>query len=225
MRRSAAPPRASAPPRRCRWFCLAFILVWGLRSVWLATTAFLAIVVGLIWTAFFAVAVFEDLNLISVAFAVLFVGLAEDFVIHFGLRVREGIDSGAQHLKALGDSAEGAGSALLFLAAATATGFLAFVPTEYVGLAELGMIASMGMVIALVVTLTLMPALLSLRPLPQRPRRILDAAVTAESGSAAPCRTHRRARRRCRRRWRPCPWAGCNSIPIHSISRIPAPSP
>ncbi len=161
---------------------LAFILVWGLRSVWLATTGFLTIVVGLIWTAFFATAVFEDLNLISVAFAVLFVGLAEDFVIHFGLRVREGIDSGAQHVKALGDSAEGAGSALLFLALATATGFLAFVPTEYVGLAELGMIASMGMVIALVVTLTLMPALLSLRPLPRRPRRILNAAVTAESG-------------------------------------------
>jgi uncharacterized protein len=161
---------------------LAFILVWGLRSVWLATTAFLAIVVGLIWTAFFGVAVFEDLNLISVAFAVLFVGLAEDFVIHFGLRVREGIDSDGQQMKALGDAADGAGSALLFLAAATATGFLAFVPTEYVGLAELGMIASMGMVIALVVTLTLMPALLSLRPLPQRPRRILDAAVTAESG-------------------------------------------
>ncbi|HVR67687.1 MAG TPA: MMPL family transporter [Verrucomicrobiae bacterium] len=161
---------------------LAFILVWGLRSIWLAATGFLTIVVGLIWTAFFAVVAFEELNLISVAFAVLFVGLAEDFVIHFGLRVREGIDSGAQHLKALGDSAEGAGSALLFLALATATGFLAFVPTEYVGLAELGVIASMGMVIALVVTLTLMPALLSLRPLPQRPRRILDAAVTAESG-------------------------------------------
>jgi hypothetical protein len=161
---------------------LAFILVWGLRSIWLATTAFLTIVVGLTWTAFFAVFAFDELNLISVAFAVLFVGLAEDFVIHFGLRVREGIDSGGQHVKALGDSADGAGSALLFLAAATATGFLAFVPTEYVGLAELGMIASMGMVIALFITLTLMPALLSLRPLPQRPRRILEAAVTAESG-------------------------------------------
>ncbi|HEY7689031.1 MAG TPA: hypothetical protein VH835_10070, partial [Dongiaceae bacterium] len=83
---------------------------------------------------------------------------------------------------ALRSSAEGAGSALLFLAAATATGFLAFVPTEYVGLAELGIIASAGMAIALVVTLTLMPVLLSLRPLQRRPRRILEAAVTAESG-------------------------------------------
>jgi hopanoid biosynthesis associated RND transporter like protein HpnN len=161
---------------------LAMILIWGLRSIWLATTGFVTIVVGLIWTAFFAVVAFEDLNLISVAFAVLFVGLAEDFVIHFGLRVREGIDSGGQNMQALGNAAEGAGSALLFLAIATATGFLAFVPTEYIGLAELGMIASMGMVIALVVTLTLMPALLTLLPLPQRSRRILEAAVSAESG-------------------------------------------
>src|SRR5262245_11357847 len=161
---------------------LAFILIWGLRSPWLAATAFLTIVVGLIWTAFFAVTAFDELNLISVTFAVLFVGLAEDFVIHFGLRVREGIDSGRELAPALGESAEGAGSALLFLAAATATGFLAFVPTEYTGLAELGIIASAGMVIALFITLTLMPALLSLRPLARRPRRNLEAAVTAESG-------------------------------------------
>jgi uncharacterized protein len=161
---------------------LAFILVWGLRSLWLAGTAFITIVVGLIWTAFFAVTAFEELNLISVTFAVLFVGLAEDFVIHFGLRVREGIDSGREQTEALGDSAQGAGSALLFLAVATATGFLAFVPTEYTGLAELGVIASGGMVIALFVTLTLMPALLALRPLARRPRRSLEAAVSAESG-------------------------------------------
>jgi uncharacterized protein len=161
---------------------LAFILIWGLRSPWLAATAFLTIIVGLIWTAFFAVTAFDELNLISVTFAVLFVGLAEDFVIHFGLRVREGIDSGQALANAMGESAEGAGSALLFLAAATATGFLAFVPTEYTGLAELGIIASAGMVIALFITLTLMPALLALRPLKQRPRRSLDAAVSAESG-------------------------------------------
>jgi len=161
---------------------LAFILVWGLRSLWLAATAFLTIIVGLIWTAFFAVVVFTDLNLISVTFAVLFVGLAEDFVIHFGLRVREGIDSGSDYAQAFSQAAEGAGSALLFLAAATAIGFLAFVPTEYVGLAELGVIASAGMVIALITTLTLMPALLSLRPPPRRPRRSLEVAVHAESG-------------------------------------------
>jgi hypothetical protein len=160
---------------------LASILIWGLRSPWLATVAFLTIVVGLIWTAFFATAVFAQLNLISIAFAVLFVGLAEDFVIHFGLRIREGIDSGNDNLRALGDAAAGAGSALLFLAVATAIGFLAFVPTQYVGLAELGIIASAGMVIALVATLTVMPALLALRPLPRRPRRNMPTAVAAES--------------------------------------------
>ncbi|MEN8184403.1 MAG: MMPL family transporter, partial [Myxococcota bacterium] len=51
---------------------------------------------------------------------------------------------------------------LVLCAISTAIGFYAFVPTDYSGVAELGLIAGTGMFISLVCTLTLLPALLSL---------------------------------------------------------------
>ena len=57
-------------------------------------------------------------------------------------------------------------------------GFIAFVPTDYQGLAELGIISAAGMVVAWGMSLTLLPALLQLMPLP--------ATSTATAGTATP---------------------------------------
>jgi hopanoid biosynthesis associated RND transporter like protein HpnN len=57
------------------------------------------------------------------------------------------------------------GESLSLCAVTTAIGFYAFIPTDYDGVAELGWISGTGMFISLVVTLTLLPALLSLFPI------------------------------------------------------------
>ena len=53
-----------------------------------------------------------------------------------------------------------AGAPLTLAAFATAAGFLSFLPTAYKGLSELGLIAGLGMLIAFVTSITLLPALL-----------------------------------------------------------------
>ena len=142
------------------------LLIAGLRSLWLILPALLTLVTGLIWTAAFAALSIGHLNLISVAFAVLFVGLGIDFSIHFCLRYREALGETKNRSSALGIAAADVGGSLTIGALCAALGFLAFLPTEYRGLAELGVISAGGMLVALFLNLTLLPALLKLFPTP-----------------------------------------------------------
>jgi hopanoid biosynthesis associated RND transporter like protein HpnN len=144
---------------------VSLLIVVGLRSGRLVAGTLVTLVCGLIWTAAFATAAVGTLNLMSVAFAVLFIGLSVDFGIHFCLRYREELAAGLDHAPALRAAAAGVGQALTLSALAAAAGFFAFVPTAYIGLSELGIIAGVGMFIALFTNLTLLPALLSLWPM------------------------------------------------------------
>jgi uncharacterized protein len=146
------------------------LLVWGLGSLRLIAATLITLAVGLIVTAAFAALTIGRLNLISVTFAVLFVGLGVDFGIHLVLRYREALAARGDHGPALRSAIAGVGGPLSLSALCAAFGFLAFVPTDYRGLAELGVISAAGMAIAWLASLTLLPALLDLMPLP-RPRR------------------------------------------------------
>ncbi len=148
---------------------LSFILVTillaiGLRRFRLVLATLVTLLVGLTLTGFFAAVAVGELNLISVAFAVLFIGLSVDFGIHFALRVEEEFDRGADGAEALRRAAAGVGGALTLTAVAAAIGFFSFLPTTYRGLSELGLISGVGMFIALFANLTLLPALLTLVP-------------------------------------------------------------
>jgi hopanoid biosynthesis associated RND transporter like protein HpnN len=139
------------------------LLVVGLRSGRLVEATTFSLLVGLAWTAAFAVAAVGELNLISVAFAVLFIGFGVDFGIHFCLRAKEYIDADMGPARALEEAAAGVAPGLTLTTISASIGFLAFVPTDYQGLVELGIISSAGMVVALFTSLTLVPAYLSLR--------------------------------------------------------------
>jgi uncharacterized protein len=163
---------------------VAVLLVVGLGSPRLAGATVATLLMGLTWTAAFALVAIGSLNLISVAFAVLFIGLSVDFGIHFGLRYREGIDSGAGHKVALEQAASGVGGALTLSAVAAAIGFFSFLPTDYQGLAELGLIAGVGMFIALFANVTVLPALLTLMPLSPKPVRRASMRSGGRVGSS-----------------------------------------
>jgi uncharacterized protein len=159
---------------------LVTVLVFlGLRSPRLVFATIVTLLFSLIWTATFAAVAIGYLNLISVAFAVLFIGLAVDFSIQFGLRYKEGIDRGGSIREALESAAAGTGVAVGLAALCAAIGFFAFVPTKYIGLSQLGIIAGGGMFIGFVATLTLLPALLAVMPLRPRPRAPEERAEPA----------------------------------------------
>ena len=138
-----------------------FILWMALRWWRIIFAVFVSLAVGLSITAALGLMLVGALNLISVYFAVLFVGLGVDFGIQFSVRYRaERHEVDGLH-EALLHAGRRAGAPLTLAALATAAGFLAFLPTAYKGLSELGLIAGFGMLIAFVTSITLLPALLS----------------------------------------------------------------
>ena len=147
---------------------VAVVLFVGLGSVRLVVATLITLVVGLILTGGFAAVAVGHLNMISVAFAILYIGLGVDYAIHLGLRYREVLREGGGAGGAMARAAGDVGGALMVCTATTSIGLFSFVPTAYRGVSELGIIAGGGMVIALVTTLTLLPALVALRPLTPR---------------------------------------------------------
>ena len=157
----------------------ALVALWlwlAVRSWRLALPVLGTLLLGLVVTTGLAAVTVGTLNLISVAFAVLFVGIAVDFAIQFGTRFREAQSRHGQDIQAPGQghvaaalawTARHAGVQIMVAAAATASGFLAFVPTSFTGVAELGFIAGAGMLVAFACTMTFLPAATALcRPRP-----------------------------------------------------------
>ncbi len=206
------------------------ILLAGLGSVKLALVTVVSLVTGLALTAAFATLTVGELNLISVAFAVLYIGLGVDFAIHYCLRYREHLinddvpasavvpanagtrsddvpaQPAALHSRGASSAKAGAvpasavipaqagtrhalmhtstsiGGSLFLCAISTAIGFFAFIPTAYTGVAELGWISGFGMLISFAITLTVIPALLSLLPFrPGAPARTIGGSRLVET--------------------------------------------
>ncbi len=141
---------------------IALWLYLALRSWRLILPILATLVLGLVLTISFAALAIGAMNLISVAFAILFIGLAVDFAIQFCVRLRDVRHGEPDLLTAIPETARQAGGQIALAATATACGFLAFSPTAFVGVAELGIIAGMGMFIAFGCTVTFLPALLAL---------------------------------------------------------------
>lgn len=144
---------------------LVFVVQWiGLRSVKLLITTYIVLVMGLILTAGFAAVTVGHLNVISIAFASLYIGLGVDYAIHICLHYREGKADGLSNSEAILISIRDVGSSLFLCALATAIGFFAFIPTDYAGVSELGVISGGGIFIGLIISLTVLPALFCVFP-------------------------------------------------------------
>jgi len=151
---------------------VAILLAWGIRSLRLVLGILAALICGLVWTAGFTTLAIGHLNLVSVAFAVLFIGLGVDFGIHFALRFREERLGAGDQREVMRRTGHGLAMPLGLSATAAAISFFSFIPTDYRGLSELGLIAGAGMFIAFAATFTVIPAFLSLLP-PSAPRTAL----------------------------------------------------
>ncbi len=151
---------------------VAFLLWAALKSPRIVFAILLSVAVGLLVTAALGLMMVGALNLISVAFAVLFVGIGADFGIQFSVRYRAERHRLEDLREALVAAAARAGRPLALAAAATACGFLAFLPTVYRGVSELGLIAGVGMIVAFLASITVLPAALMILKPPGEPAEI-----------------------------------------------------
>jgi hopanoid biosynthesis associated RND transporter like protein HpnN len=167
------------------WMVGLVMIVAMLTVLWLAVRSWQIVgailgttIAGLIVTTAIGLMTVGELNLISVAFIPLFVGLGVDFGIQLGVRFQAERLTHTTPIAAMTAAATALSAPLLLAAGAVCLGFLAFLPTAYVGIAELGVIAGLGMIVALVFSVTLLPALLMLLR-PSQPRAELGNPALA----------------------------------------------
>ena len=132
---------------------------------------------GLAITAAVGLLVVGAFNPISLAFAVLCVGLGADFAIQFSVRYRAERQACGELRKAVALTSLSVGLPLTLAAASAAAGFMSFLPTDYIGMAELGLIAGLGMAIAYLTSMLLLPALLQTFDPPPEPHPLGYSAM------------------------------------------------
>ncbi len=146
------------------------VILWlALHSARLILAVFVALFTGLFVTAAAGLALAGSFNPISIAFFVLFVGIGVDFGLQFSVAYRAERFERDDLMGALTSTAANTGGRLALAAGATAAGFMAFTPTSYKGLAELGEIAGLGMIVAFIMSITVLPAMLRLLNPPAEP--------------------------------------------------------
>jgi uncharacterized protein len=152
---------------------VVLVILWmALHSAKIISAVFLNLFIGLSLTTAVGLMMVGSLNLLSVAFAVLFIGLGVDFGIQYSVRYRSERFKSNDLRLALEKAAERSAVPLSLAAMATAAGFLCFLPTDYKGISELGEIAGAGMLIAFTTSITVLPALLNLLNPPGEPEPV-----------------------------------------------------
>lgn len=140
---------------------IVLFLFLALHSPPLVIAVMITTAAGLVVTAALGLLMVGELNPISVAFAALFVGLGIDFGIQFAVRFRADRYQQPDGAVALRAAARGVGWSLTLAAVSLLAGFFAFLPTKFRGVSELGLIAGVGMIVAYLFALTLLPALIA----------------------------------------------------------------
>ncbi|MDE3174904.1 MAG: MMPL family transporter [Pseudomonadota bacterium] len=144
-------------------FAIVLLILWlALRSFKLMFAVFVNLLVGLPITAAVGLLLVGTFNLISVYFAVLFVGIGIDFSIQYSVRYRAERHEIPDLREAIRAAGHYVAAPLTLAGVATALGFFSFLPTHYKGVSELGVIAGCGMLIAYASSVTVLPALISL---------------------------------------------------------------
>jgi len=143
---------------------VSLLLTFGLRSWQLVLACLASLLASLALTTGFAALLFDELNLVSIAFTVLLIGLGIDFAIHLALYYREQVNQGGNHTRAMTRALVAIGPALALAMLTTSVAFLSFVPTRFVGMAQLGIISGVGVIVAFLVSITVIPAMLALLP-------------------------------------------------------------
>ncbi|VAX35983.1 Hopanoid-associated RND transporter, HpnN, partial [hydrothermal vent metagenome] len=137
---------------------LLFVGFRGLRHPMLVLVMLL---VGIAWAFGYTTFAVGHLNILSVSFAVVLIGLGVDFGIHYLAKYLELRREGHMLRTALMKTSGSVGTGIVTAAVTTALAFFCATFTDFLGIAELGIIAGGGILICAVVTFVVLPALIA----------------------------------------------------------------
>ncbi len=134
----------------------------GFGNVRYPICAVAGLLIGIMWTCGYLTLSLGHLNILSMSFGVILIGLGVDFSIHYVARFLSLRRAGVSVESSIRRTAIGAGPAIVAGGISTALAFFATGVAEFLGVAELGIIAGGGILLCVLATLLVLPALLSL---------------------------------------------------------------
>jgi hopanoid biosynthesis associated RND transporter like protein HpnN len=161
---------------------VACLFIAFFRGVVRPGLAIATLVIGIAWSLGFTTLAVGHLNIFTIAFGPMLVGLGIDYGIHLLTRYEAERRAGRSLQAALEATLSGTGAGLASAALTTAAAFYSLAYADFLGLRELGVITGSGLLLILVATLTVLPALLVLD---ERRRRMPTAAAAAAQGERA----------------------------------------
>ena len=195
----------------------ALIFIIGYNQTGRPLKAVACLIVGLAYTMGFTTLVVGHLNILTITFVPMLIGLAIDFGVHFITRFEEELRQGSSDLVSLNRAMVNTGQGICTGAFTTAGAFLAMSLTDFKGIQEMGIITGGGMLVCLVPMMTMLPVLLlrkgkqlSLDHASGR-RRLLSfkrhkPAHKKHAAHPTPAKEHNRHRVRLQRLWLDRPW-------------------
>jgi hopanoid biosynthesis associated RND transporter like protein HpnN len=138
----------------------ALIFIYGYQETGRPLKATLCLLVGLGYTMAFTTLVIGHLNILTITFAPILIGLAIDFGVHLITRYEEELRLGKSEEDAMRKAIVFTGQGILTGALTTAVAFLAMGLTNFKGIQEMGIICGGGMIICFIPMMTLLPVLL-----------------------------------------------------------------
>ncbi|MEX0700553.1 MAG: MMPL family transporter [Planctomycetales bacterium] len=151
---------------------VGLLLFLGFRGFRHPLLALIMLAVGMAWAFGFTTLAVGHLNILSVSFAAILIGLGIDFGIHYLARYLERRHHGSDLHAALEETSTSVGTGIVTAAVTTALAFFCATLTNFLGIAELGIIAAGGILLCAAATFLVMPALIAISDRNVEPRRL-----------------------------------------------------
>ena len=138
------------------------LLLFAFRGLLNVIAAMVSLIVGICLSFGFATAAIGHLNILSMVFAIMLIGLGIEYGIQVVLRYQEELRKGVPGMEAIETGLSANIRSIIMAAATVALAFATFAFTDFKGIAELGIIAAGGVFICVLSTFTVLPAMLVL---------------------------------------------------------------
>ncbi|MCH7987589.1 MAG: MMPL family transporter, partial [Planctomycetes bacterium] len=151
---------------------VGLLLILGFRGFRHPMLGMFMLAVGMAWAFGYTTFIVGHLNILSVSFAVILIGLGIDFGIHYIARYLELRHDGRSLQRALEQTSSGVGTGIVTAAVTTAMAFFCATFTQFLGVAELGIIAGGGILLCALATFLVLPALITIADRNIEPRKL-----------------------------------------------------
>jgi uncharacterized protein len=157
----------------------ALIFIYGYHETGRPVKATICLVVGLGYTLAFTTLVIGHLNILTITFVPMLIGLAIDYGVHLITRYEEELHHGKTEEEAITKAMVFTGQGIFTGALTTAGAFLAMALTPFKGIQEMGIICGGGLLVCLIPMMTMLPVLLL-----RGRQNVLDHAIRVDERRA-----------------------------------------